>query len=314
MKLYVELSLNDAEGNRLKRIASRDEIWFARPEKLTAADETAFSEAEVAFGNCSPRWLETAQKLRWIQLPSVGIDDYRSLDWDVLGRRVTCTNLRGMFAEPVAETCLAGILALYRGLDRLVTLQAHRSWQKLELRTRLKLLQGADVVMVGAGTIARRLTELLEPFGCRVTSFGRTSGDVHTLEELDEVLARADVVCSMLPDTEATRNLFDAARFALLKEGAVFVNVGRGSVVDETALVEALRSRRLSGAIIDVTRQEPLLQDHPLWTCSNAILTQHTAGGSNEENNRAITFFEENLARYRRGEPLLNVVDWQKGY
>ncbi len=314
MKLYAELNLNDAEAGHLRHLAAPDHLWLAHSGRTTEADHAAFQAAEVAFGNVAPAWIANAPALRWLQLAAVGIDAYRGLDWDTLGDRLVCTNLRGVFSEPVAETCLAGILALYRGLDRLIPCQADRTWQKLALRPTLRLLHGSRVVLIGAGTIAQRLHALLAPFGCSITVFGQRSGHIHTLADLDAALADADIVCASLPETDKTRGLFDAARLGRLKPGAVFANVGRGSVVDEAALVEALRSGALSGAVLDVTQQEPLPPDHPLWTTPNTILTQHTGGGSADENTRITDFFAANLARYRRGEALLNVVDWRRGY
>ncbi|MCW5852131.1 MAG: D-2-hydroxyacid dehydrogenase [Anaerolineae bacterium] len=314
MKLYAELNLNETEASHLRDLVAPDDLWLAQAGRITEADHAAFQAAEVAFGNVAPAWVADAPGLRWLQLAAVGIDAYRGLDWDVLGSRLVCANLRGVFSEPVAETCLAGILALYRGLDRLIPWQADHNWQKLALRPTLRLLHGSRVVLVGAGTIAQRLYDMLAPFGCAITVFGQRSGHIHTLAELDAALADADIVCASLPETHKTAGLFDAARLARLKPGAVFANVGRGSVLDEAALVEALRSGALGGAVLDVTQQEPLPPDHPLWTAPNTILTQHTGGGSADENSRIIHFFTANLARYRGGEALLNAVDWRKGY
>ena len=314
MKLYAELNLNAAEASHLRHLVAPDDLWLAQAGQTTDANQAAFQAAEVAFGNVAPARVAHAPGLRWLQLAAVGIDAYRNLNWDNLGQRLICTNLRGVFSEPVAETCLAGILALYRGLDRLIPWQAERNWQKLALRPTLRLLHGRRVVLVGAGTIAQRLHAMLAPVGCAITVFGQQSGHIHTLAELDAALAEADIVCASLPETDKTRGLFDGARLARLKPGAVFANVGRGSVVDEAALVEALRSGALGGAVLDVTQQEPLPPDHPLWTTPNTILTQHTGGGSSDENSRIIDFFAANLARYRNGEPLHNVVDWRKGY
>ena len=117
-----------------------------------------------------------------------------------------------------------------------------------------------------------------------------------------------------MPETDATIGLFNAARLGLLKAGALFVNFGRGSVVDEDALAAALNSRAIGGAVIDVTLREPLPGGHPFWTAPNTILTQHTGGGTADEIDRKIDVFAENLARYRDGEPLVGIVDIERGY
>ena len=121
-------------------------------------------------------------------------------------------------------------------------------------------------------------------------------------------------MCAALPDTEATRGLLNAARIQRFKPSALFVNVGRGSLVEEAALIVALREDRLRGAVLDVTRREPLPPDDPLWSSPRTILTQHTSGASDREISDTIDFFGQNLARYREGKPLMNVVDWSRGY
>ncbi|MFG2502943.1 D-2-hydroxyacid dehydrogenase [Streptomyces sp. NPDC048441] len=319
--LYVELALDTAEQERI-RAAAPGPVWFAEPgsgsesgdESSSADDARAFADSHIALGNPKAQWLEKAPHLRWLQLASVGIDSYVGLDWPVLGQRLTVTNLGGLFADPVAETCLAGILALYRGVDVLAGLRVGETWSKLDVRPGLRLLGGADVLILGSGSIARRLAELLTPFGCSVAHFSRGGGDIRTREELDARLPEFDIVVGLLPGTDETDDLFDERRIALLCPGAVFVNAGRGTLVDEGALVAALASGRLGGAVLDVTREEPLPAGHPLWNCPNVILTQHTAGGSRAENERILDLFTDNWRRLADGEPPRNVVRWSQGY
>jgi len=308
MEIFVCLDLSEGQAARLAEVAGADRLRGSGDGG--AADERAFMRCEVAFGNPPAGWLSQNEALRWVQLESVGFNEYRGLDWRALGRRLTVTNLAGFFAEPVAETALAGILALYRGLDRLVRLQAARDWQGDPLRKTLRTLAGARVVLFGAGAINRRLAALLAPFGCAIETFGRD----WTAERLDRVLARADVVVSTVPETEATIGVFDDARLAGLKPTALFVNCGRGSAVAEQALADRLRAGRLGGAVIDVSVEEPLPPGHPFWDCPRLILTQHTGGGSEDEMDRKIEVFADNLARYRAGQPLVGVVDFEKGY
>jgi len=310
MEIFVCLDLTDRQVARLAEIAGDDRLHVRGCVAADAAVEPAFAACEVAFGNVPAGWLPHTGVLRWLQLESVGFNEYRGLDWHALGREIAVTNLAGFFAEPVAETALAGILALYRGLDRLVRLQSAREWQGDLLRKSLKTLAGARVVLFGQGAINRRLAALLQPFDCAIESFGRD----WTAERLDAALARADVVVSTVPETEATIGVFDAPRLAVLKATALFVNLGRGSAVAEDALIAGLRDGRLGGALIDVTVEEPLPPDHPFWDCPRLILTQHSGGGSEDEVDRKIEVFAENLARYRAGRPLVGVVDFEKGY
>lgn len=313
MKIYAALPGGTAEHDVLRRFAGADELWLADPAALTEADRRAFGEAEVAFGLFPAELLPAAVRLRWIQFISVGIEGYLAVDWGRFGSLV-CTNLRGVYADPMAQTVLAGILALNRGIDRLVELRLRREWQKAQLHSGIDLLQGAQVLLLGAGSVNRRLRALLQPFRCTFTVFARTEGDIRSADELDAALANADLVCAALPDTPATRGLLDARRLARMKPSALFANVGRGSLVDEPALVAALHAGRLRGAVLDVTQREPLPADDPLWACPRTILTQHTAAGSRQVMAGAVAFFGANLERYRTGHPLENVIDWSRGY
>ena len=165
-------------------------------------------------------------------------------------------------------------------------------------------------MLIGRGHINSRVAELLAPFGCKVQSFG---SDLDT-SELDQNLRKADIIVCCAPHTAQSQGLFGADRFSLLKPDALFLNFGRGSLIDEDALANALKAGQLGAAVIDVTRQEPLPVDHPFWTTPNLLLTQHTAGGSSDEVDRKIDFLFANYARYRNGEPLLSPIDFKKGY
>lgn len=316
MKLYVSsTSIAEAELLELRALATDgDDVYIANFDSPSEADRRAFLEADVVLGTAPADLLPAARHLRWIQFTSVGIDGYRQTDWSKYAGKITCTNLRAILADPMAETILGGLLALNRGLDQLAALKPKRDWQKMILFPQLRVLQGAHVLLLGAGSVNQRLRERLTPFGCRFTVYARTAGDIHTPAELDAVLPTADIVSAALPDTPGTRDLLNAARLARFKPTALFANVGRGSLVDETALIAALHAGRLRGAVIDVTQREPLPPDDPFWNCPRTILTQHTSGGSDRVSPEVVRFFKENLVLYRAGQPLLHVVDWSKGY
>lgn len=302
MEIAVCATLSQAQLARLERGAGD------LPVKLFAED--AACDCEIVFGNPEASIVSANPKLRWMQLESVGFGEYLDLDWTRPAGRVAVTNLAGFFADPVAETALAGILALYRGIDVLVRFQSESRWAGDPLRTRLRSLKGARAVLVGHGAINRRLAELLAPFGCSITPITRSS----PASVLDEALSRAELVVCTAPDTAGTRGMFDAERLARLPAGAVFCNFGRGSILDEDALADALDAGRLGGAVIDVTRQEPLPSGHRFWTTPNLILTQHSGGGTADELDRKIDLFLANLARFRAGTPLEGVVDFSRGY
>lgn len=267
-------------------------------------------DAPIVFGNPEPEVIAANASLRWMQLESVGFGEYAGLEWARPDGLAQVTNLAGFFAAPVAETALAGILALMRGIDRLGTLRRAGEWVGDPIRAELRLLTGGRVVLFGRGAINGRLAELLGSFNCTVTLFGQdwTSG------ALDTALAEADVVVASVPHTPKTANLFDAARIAAMKAGAIFCNLGRGSLVEEAALAAALVDQHLSGAVIDVTREEPLPEGHPFWTTPNTILTQHSGGGSVDEVNLKIDWFLDNFSRFCTGEQLRGAIDFSKGY
>jgi phosphoglycerate dehydrogenase-like enzyme len=219
-----------------------------------------------------------------------------------------------VYQEPCAEHCLAMILALARRLPQCVTdQQTTRPWNAAEHRIQCRLLTGQTVVILGYGAIARRLVELLRPLHMNVTCVRRKpTGDegVTIVPEarMDEVLRGADHVVSTLPETGKTVGMFNAQRFASLKNGAIFYNMGRGTTVDQDALLGALRSGNLSAAYLDVTNPEPLPPDHPLWIAPNCHITPHTAGGHHDEFERLARHFLDNLRRFERGEELVDRI------
>jgi phosphoglycerate dehydrogenase-like enzyme len=309
--VYVHVPLTGEEKSGLLSQFQPSERGTVAQD-LTADEQRAHcQQAEVIFGNVPLDWLRETPALRWLQLNSAGLDPYHRFDWSQRPD-VTVTNLHGLFGEPCAETVLAGILALYRGIVPLTDWQRRGEWVGGKLRPSLQLLQGKQALVLGAGAIGQRVGYLLAAFGCTLTHLRRSR--VPTLAELDDRLPQADVVISTLPETPETVHLLDARRLSRMKAGSLFVNMGRGSVVDEAALAEVLRHGPLAGAVLDVTTVEPLPTDSPLWALPNVVLTQHTGGGYAGEKRDKLRVFTENLRRYRAGEPLAHVVNFGKGY
>lgn len=282
------------------------------------------------------RLISRCPGLRWVHSATAGVE--RVLTPAALARGLTITNARGVFSRPIAEYVMLMILAVSRRLPQLLELQQERTWQPLESVE----LRDVTVGIVGLGSIGRAVASLAGAFGCRVIATRRRQdagaeaveggsvdavlGDgeqpalaprvdeVLAAEELPRLLAESDFVVLALPLTPETEDLFDAELLARMKPSGWLINVARGRLVDERALVRALRENRIGGAVLDAFRDEPLPPDSPLYDAPNLILTPHTSWSSGRVLDRSIGLFCENLRRFRAGEPLHNVVDPAVGY
>ncbi|MCL2748124.1 MAG: D-2-hydroxyacid dehydrogenase [Oscillospiraceae bacterium] len=296
----------------LQRLADqadgRLDVRFLPDGRMTAAHMDC---AEVIFGFPDPAALLSAPQLQWLHLPSSGADPYVDLRL-YANRQVTLTTSAGVYGAPMAEHILMLFLMLARGYRRDDPDEAYDTPRELN---------GSTVVLLGLGDVGRTLAARLSSFATTTLGIRRNLWDkpphVHELLDLNSLkpaLARADFVVSSLPLTRETQHLLNADAFNAMKPGAIFVNVGRGAVVDTDALTDALARGHLAGTGLDVTDPEPLPADHPLCTMPNVILTPHIAGASCEVPQRRFAFFEKQLARYLAGRRLHNVVDFFRGY
>jgi phosphoglycerate dehydrogenase-like enzyme len=278
--------------------------------------DPALAEADVAFGQPDPTQLLALPRLRWVHLSSAGWNPYAEARSALAARGARMTKSSLVYDAPCAEHALAFLLAHARRLpEALANQHGPRAWPQHALRARARLLEGRSIVLVGFGSIARRLAALLAPLRPIVTGVRRrveSDEPVPTLAwgspEAERAIAAADFVVDLLPGGADTHRAFDAARLASLAPGAVFVNIGRGSTVDQDALAAALAGGRLAAAYLDVTEPEPLPPDHPLWTTPNCVVTPHAAGGDADEGARLVGHFLENLGRFTSGRPLLDEV------
>lgn len=310
MLLFVFTPLQEASRQLLKNGLPADFELVFRADVSEDEQRSALNRADFILGNPPAAWLEAGlPNLKWWQLDSAGFDAYR-------GVTVSCpvTNMGDFFAWPCAETIVGGVLALYRKLNELAVLQSQSRWVGAALRPSMQLMRGKKVVILGAGTIGQVTRQLLTAFECPIQTLARTNpeAELHSVEELKAVLPQTDVVISTLPGS--AQGFFTAELIAAMQPGSVFANVGRGSTVDEPALIEALQNGHLGGAVLDVTATEPLPADSPLWTLPNVILTQHTGGGQAGEESGKVELFLQNLTRLQQGEPPLNRVELAQGY
>lgn len=274
-------------------------------------------DAEVIVGWLVPESVvERAPRLKWIHATAAGVDTL--LFPAVMDGRVTLTSSVGIHTTVLPEHVMAVVLAFARRLHVAVRNQMARRWDRAS--TMGEELEGKVLGILGLGAIGRALAPRAAAFGMRVIGTKRTPEPIAhvervlTPEHTDEVLRTADFLVILLPLTPQTRGLIDARALRLMKSSAVLINVGRGPIVQEAALMDALRAGVIAGAGLDVFDHEPLPSDSPFYQMENVIITPHVSGASPTYLDRAIPLFCENLRRYLTGAPLLNVVDPARGY
>ena len=257
--------------------------------------------------------LLNATSLRWVQIHSAGVD--RPVYLELRRRGLRLTSSSGANTSVVVQSALAGLLALARHFPQLMAAQRRKAWEPLLGARMPRDLAGQTALIVGWGLIGQGLAGLLRALGLRIVAVRSSALNAApaeatvAFEQIGDLLPRADWLVLACPLTERTRGLIDAAALARLPPGARLINVARGEVVDEAALIEALRSGRLVGAFLDVFAQEPLPADSPLWELPGVLLTPHSAGHSDGNEARVGAIFLDNLARWQQGRPLLNEVD-----
>ncbi|MDB5924069.1 MAG: hypothetical protein JWN13_3005 [Betaproteobacteria bacterium] len=257
--------------------------------------------------------VDAAPNVKWIQLVSAGADQlhYRP----AMARRLRLTTSSGTNAEPVALTAVTGLLMLARGFPHWTRAQQRREWAPQSAATHPRDLSGQIAVIVGTGHIGKIIARALKGMGVRTIGVRRHAApvehfdDVRSISELDALLPQCDWLVLACPLTRETRGLMDARRLALLPRHAGFVNVSRGEVVDEPALIDALAASRIKGAYLDVFADEPLHADSPLWELPNTIITPHDSTASAGNYGRGVELFLSNLAAYLRGKKLKNEVE-----
>jgi len=281
-------------------------------------EELAAAEVIVGFPPVSR--LAVASNLKWLQIPWSGADGYA--DHPDFPAHVTLTNATGAFGRPIAEYAFAAVFTLMRRFHQYRDCQMQAKWERQgdEMSP-----TGKKVLILGAGDIGTNAARLFKMMDCHITGVRRVVRDVPaefdamiTLDQVDSILPEADIVICCLPHTPLTQGFMNRERLGLMKETAIFVNVGRGTLVDHDALADLLDQGKIYGAALDVTYPEPLPQSHPLWKCRNVIITPHVSGqtfaGLKDKEDFFFQVCRANLEAYRDGKPLQNQVDLKTGY
>jgi phosphoglycerate dehydrogenase-like enzyme len=264
---------------------------------------------------------DAAPRLKWIQLTSAGAD--RMLNSGFVEQGITVTTVSGLHATPIGEFIIGAMLQWAKGAPRTMRAQLRHEWTRFAPTE----LYGKTVGIVGIGHIGAEAARLAKAFGCRVIATRRSATAAETADhagapadeilpssELPRLLAESDYVVLCVPLTNDTRGLIGEKELRLMKPSACIVNIARGPVIVEDALVAALREGVIAGAALDVFEHEPLPAESPLWDMENVIITPHISGGTEIYNQRAAAIFADNLRRYLSGEALRNVVDPARGY
>lgn len=276
-------------------------------------------DAAASYGFISRPVIQAAASLRWVQQPSAGVEQLMEIP-ELVQSNITLTNMQRVYAPEIADQAMGYLLALTRDLGHFIRAQSHQEWPSKRPESVLDELTNRTMLVIGLGGIGSEIARRAHAFGMRILATDPKVRErplfVQELQRPDsfhDLLPRADVIACAAPLTEETRGMIGARQFALMRPGVLLINVARGKLIDTTALIEALDSKRVAAAGLDVTDPEPLPKGHELWT-RNVIITPHTAGQSPGGERRRHELFRENLRRFCSGEMLLNVVDKKVGY
>jgi phosphoglycerate dehydrogenase-like enzyme len=329
MRVLLQAHVQPGTIDRLRSLSPDLEIIDATANDDFDFDALADSELEVIIGRRVPADLTRVPRLRWLQVGSAGVD-HLVVDppW---ARGITVTNGRGVFAVPIGEYVSGAILRINQPTRRWESDQTAHRWP-IDDEPVASIVRGGTAVLVGYGSIGREVARQLAALGLRIIAVkprpdvrvdasyrvpgtGDPDGSIPDrivgVEALRDVASEADYLVLTLPLTAESRQVIDATVLAALPPTAWLINVSRGALVDEEALLAALRAGRLAGAVLDVFTTEPLPPDHPLWDAPNVTITAHVSGATSRFRDDLIV---ENLRRYLAGEPLLNPVDPERGY
>lgn len=274
--------------------------------------------AEVVIGEPRTERIREAKNLKFIQMTWAGVDIYTRGGFP---QGIKIANASGAFGSVIAEYVIGAILCIYRRFPEYIENQKVCIWRDAGAE---RTIEGKTALILGTGDIGSNIAKRLSAFGTKNIGIRRTGApaqyfdEMHTLSNIDALLSRADLVIGCLPNTKETGHILNYDRLCLMKSDALFINVGRGSLIDTDALIRALEERRIAGAILDVLENEPLAADSPLWKMPNVLITPHISGrgfGHDPATERKIwDICLENLRRYLSGEDIINEIDFARGY
>lgn len=320
MKVLIGASLMGLEKAIPDLKAKYPDVDFVYCDKREALP-AMIADADVYMGGLDRDGFLAAKKLKWLQAPSSGVNNYLAIP-ELAASDVILTSARGTHAACLADSVFGMILAFTRCIKDFVLKQQAHEWAFQQFRPQMRELTGSTMGIIGFGAVGNAVARRAVAFGMRVVAADMlpaakpdTVEALWGLERLHELLNVSDYVVVTVPYTPQTDGMIGAAEIAQMKPGALLVGISRGRIIDEDALIAALKRGHLSGAALDVFAQEPLPPDSELWDMPNVLVTPHAAGGTQFEGQYILDIFYENLDRFLRGDlPLRNQVDKQRGF
>lgn len=315
MRILVVIPLNDKEKEKLQSKMPEAEYIFISTKEIT--DELVKS-ADIIIGNVPPKYIKGSKKLKWLQLNSAGTDGY--CEADVIPEGAYLTNATGAYGLAISEHMLGLVLEIKKKLNLYYRNQMEHIWKD---EGNVTSIEGSTTLVVGLGDIGGDFARKMKALGSYTIGIKRTKGEkpeyideLYTMEDLDALLPKADIVALSLPGTKDTYHLFNRDKFNLMKKDAIIINVGRGNCICTDDLCDALENGIISGAGLDVTEPEPLPSEHRLWDVPGVIITPHISGFFHlpETLRRIVNISIENLEHFKKQEPLKNIVDFKTGY
>lgn len=315
-KILVTIPVKQEHKEYLEKIGEGMEFDYAN---LAAnATKEQVETANIILGNVKIDFLKEAKNLEFLQLDSAGAVEFTKPG--VLKEGVKLCNATGAYGRSIAEHMLAQLFTLEKKIDKYQENKKRHAWKD---EGKVRTIFGSTTLILGLGDIGGEFAKRMHALGSYVIGIRRNKtkkpkylDELYQMDELDLLLPRADIIACSLPGTEQTEQLFNQEKFALMKETAIFLNVGRGNLVVEEDLIEALEKESIGGAAIDVAKIEPLPKDSPLWDTKNLLITPHIAGNFHTDDilDTIVAIAGENLKAYLFGQPLKNEVDFETGY
>lgn len=280
-------------------------------------EELQQADVLVTYGeDLTTESIQQATKLKWIFVASAGIEKMPTQA--IMERGILVSNVRGIHKTPMAESMLAHILAIKRALPWMYEQQKKSEWSKKAKQTELR---DSTALILGPGAIGSEVGRLLQAFGVTTIGCNRSGNEASNMDkmisfgQLKEALPSADIVISVLPKTQETTHLLNEEHFMAMKSSAIFMNFGRGNLVDEKVLIQAIEAGEIGYAVLDVFEEEPLSSDNPLWAMPNVIVSPHVSSHSSRYVERSLEIFKPSLTKWLRGDrDLENVMELSRGY